>query len=39
MTFVDTTAGTQLFLDANVLVYHLTGHSVLGPPSASSPAC
>ncbi len=34
MTFEDISAGTAVFIDANVFVYHYEPHPVLGPPCA-----
>jgi predicted nucleic acid-binding protein len=31
MTFADLPAGAAVFLDANILVYYLSSHSVFGP--------
>ena len=32
MTFADLVAGTKVFVDANLLIYHFSPHPVLGPP-------
>jgi predicted nucleic acid-binding protein len=34
MTFEDIPAGTAVFVDANIFVYHYEPHPVLGPPCA-----